>query len=398
MLHVPTQTEGIEPGTESEPSPRARLLLVDDDRSARIVLSHILQAHGFDVAQASSVAEARAQLAECVFDVVLLDLIMPDEGGLALLDELAPLSPDTVAIVLTGLQGMDPAAKALERGAYDYLRKPFTGEGLVLAIERSLHHRQRQMESRNVELRLAEAVSRHAQELGWLRLQAADARRAALRIVSGMAEAWGPDSECHLRRLSAVCREIALALPAPIRTGLGINEAYMEALSENVILHDIGQIGISGDLLLRPGPLEPDEYATVRRHPELGQRMLEQLGREIGCGGVSVPHMGAEICLAHHERFDGAGYPSGLATDEIPVSARIVSIADFYDTATHPRPYRASAFPHEVACRAVREERDGAFDPFIVDAFLRAEARIAEISRALSPTMDPASAGARAPG
>jgi DNA-binding NtrC family response regulator len=193
MLHVSAGTETVEAETAVDREPRARVLVVDDDRSAVAVLSRALEAHGFAVSEARSVPDARAQLSQAAFDIVLLDLILPGESGQVLLDELAPLRPRTVVVVLTGVQGMHVATDAFRRGAYDYIRKPFSRDNLILALERCLHHRQTEIRSHEAEQQLREAVALHAAQLANSRASSDRSETALLRATSGIAEARGAD-------------------------------------------------------------------------------------------------------------------------------------------------------------------------------------------------------------
>jgi putative two-component system response regulator len=210
-----------------------------------------------------------------------------------------------------------------------------------------------------------------------------DTGAAIKRVVCALAEIRDAETGAHLRRMGVYARELARALPASVREAHRVDHAYVDRLHEAAPLHDIGKIGVPDQILLKRGPLTDDERCTMRQHSAIGRAILQTAGAQTESQSVPLLQVGMEICESHHERWDGAGYPHGIRGTEIPLSARIVAVADVYDALATSRPYRAEAFAHETVCEMIVEERGGAFDPDVVDAFIVCEASLGVISQGL---------------
>ncbi len=400
-----TQTEqdqaAVErPGRQVEPaflaSPdKVRVLVVDDQRAIRMVLRRIIQPHSTAVAEADSVAAAREELAKADFDVVFLDMKMPGEDGFVLLKELGPSAPETVVVVVSGADEVSLAVDAMKHGAYDYLSKPFASETVVLALNRALDRRQLEIENRNYRLHLEELVRDRTRKLRELAHRLADTQAAIVWVACSLAESRDANTGAHVDRMAEYCRELAVHLPERVKQEYGVDEEYAAHLAESAPLHDIGKVAIPDSILLKPGPLTPSEYDVIKRHPVLGCEILEAVRSRLAPEAAPALDLGIAVCAAHHERFDGTGYPKQLGGRDIPLGARIAALADVYDATTSSRPYRPVAFSHEQARALVVSERGRAFDPAVVDAFLLAEDNIRAIAEHLRD--DPATHAGRRP-
>ena len=373
------------------------VLVVDDQRAIRRALCMLLKTEGYQAIDAESVTQARERLSESEFDLVLLDIDMPGEQGTELLPELPTLAPSAVPIMITGNDDAESAVSALKQGAYDYICKPFTNEQVFDAIDQALTHRDEALNDRRNRDELHGLVSERTEDLHRALGRLEDAQTAIQRVACSLAEIRDAETGAHLRRIAVYARELARNLPEHVRRLHGIDQAYIDALFEAAPLHDIGKVGIPDDILLKPGPLTDGERQVIMRHAEIGRSILRAASKASGAERLPLIEMGMDICAAHHERFDGEGYPSGTGGDEIPLSARIVAVADVYDALATPRPYRLEGLPHDEVYNMILAEGGRAFDPDVVQAFLDAaptmeaisKGALEEFSEPLTPVTDP---------
>jgi putative two-component system response regulator len=316
----------------------ATILVVDDDAAVLGSLTKLLRAEGFDVVPTGNGTGALQAVRDVRPDVVLLDVIMPDLNGFevcrAIKGDLETCL--TPVVLLTGLSATDDRVKGLEAGADDFITKPPDRIELVARV-RSLVR----MKSYTDELERAEAV---------------------LLALARSIEGKDPYTEGHCERLAKYACALGL------RLGLSVQEAT--ALERAGVLHDIGKVAVPDSILLKEGSLTPEEWAVVREHPVTG----EHICRPIRSFGPVLP-----IIRHHHEKYDGSGYPDGLAGSDIPLTARILQVVDVYDALTTNRPYRP-AIPADRALQMMREEVDrGWWDP---DVFAALPSLIAETAEA----------------
>ncbi len=322
-----------------------KIMVVDDETSNLRLLERLFR-RDYQVLTASSGEEALRLLE--LHDVALLitDQRMPGMTGVELLKRAASLRPHTVRIILTGYTDMEALVEAVNCGqVYRYVPKPWNNEDLRLTVARALEHYEanrsrHEMEEANRRLTgRVEAMSR-----GIVRA-IADALEAKDRYVSG-----------HARRVSGY----AVAIGRRLR----LEVEQLEQISLAALLHDIGKIATPDHVLLKPGPLTEEERIVIRQHVECGARLLAR-----------VPGMEetTELVRYHHEDYNGAGYPEGLAGEQIPFGARVIRVADAYDAMTSPRPFR-DALGHEAAIAELREGAGTSFDPEVVRAFCGLEA------------------------
>ena len=310
-----------------------RVLCIDDDEQIRALITSVLDAAGHECVPAATADEARALLRDEQFSAVLCDINLPDSSGLELLRELGERHPDVATVMVTGRDDPTIADRALALGAYGYLTKPFGPNELLIDLQHALRRRE----------------ARHASETA-LR----EAHMETLRRLSRAVEYHDGETGAHIERVGEHAAAIGRA------RGLGDQE--IELLRLAAPLHDIGKIGVPAALLNKRGPLTPAERALMQQHTEAGRDLLAGSGSEL-------LELAATIAWTHHERWDGAGYPRGLAGEEIPLVGRIVAVADVFDAITSDRPYR-NALSVDEALAIIASQRGTGFDPDVVDAFL----------------------------
>ena len=323
-----------------------RLLVVDDDDGVRRVVAAILEDEGYEVLTAREAGEALSILEDTAIALVVSDVKMPGRDGLWLLREIRPRFEDTAVILLTGYGEVDSAVQALKEGAADYLRKPVRVNELSAAVVKALDRRRLFRENRAYQTHLEEMVEAKTKELA----EAYDRTLEALVTALDARECeTGNHSQRVVRVTLAICDRLNI-------TG----DARAE-IARGALLHDIGKIGVPDQVLLKPGKLTDEEWVEMRKHPDIGARILS---------GIDFLDEAAKIVLAHQERYDGKGYPVGLAGEDIPIGARIFAVADALDAIVSDRPYRRGQ-SIEHARKEIADSAGTQFDPKVVEAFLQ---------------------------
>ncbi len=336
----------------------ASVLVVDDEPFVRELVARWLTDEGYRCAQADRAEAAWKHLQEHEVHLITLDVRMPGGSGMELLGKIAEGYQDTPVIMLTGTEEAQAAIDALHRGACAYLTKPVKREELLFHASRALERRQLLIDKRQYTSRLEEKV--REQTLVIRRTQ----EETVQRLVS--ASLWrDEETGMHIRRTGLLSEVLAKAA--------GWSTADAENIRLAAPMHDVGKIGIPDVILRKPGRLTPGEFAIIKAHTTIGAKML---------AGSDAPmlKMAEEIALNHHERWDGSGYPNGLAGPAIPESARVVAIVDVYDALTHDRVYRP-AFAEEKALAIMHQEAETRFDPLLLALFLSHLDEISQIAR-----------------
>jgi putative two-component system response regulator len=315
-----------------------RVLCVDDDAQTRTLVTRLVGDAGHECVGAGSVDDARRLLDEEPFSVVLCDIGLPGQSGLELLDELARTRPEVATVMVTGEHDPRVASVALQLGAYGYLTKPFGPEELVIDLTNALHRRKLEAERR--------AASETALHRAYV-----DTLSRLCRAV----ECYDGPTGAHVERVGMHAAGIARAL--------GLDEPLVELLRLAAPLHDLGKISIPDEVLMKRGKLTDEERAVMQTHAAVGRELLSGSGSDL-------LELAAAIAWTHHERWDGSGYPRGLAGAEIPLAGRVVAVADVFDALASDRPYRPRISEREALAYLVAE-RGYSFDPAIVDAFVR---------------------------
>jgi putative two-component system response regulator len=328
----------------------ARVLIVDDSSPNVILLERMLEQWGYgNVVGTTRSAEVPDLCAAETPDLILLDLQMPKPDGFELMEILLPITqgpPEVPVLVLTADVTQATRQRALVAGASDFLSKPFDPVEVRLRIGNLLQTRHLQLglfaQNRNLEQNVLERT--------------ADLERARVELLERLAlaaEYRDDDTQEHAARVG---RTVAL-----IARAMGLPEPDVEVLRRAAPLHDIGKIGIPDTILLKRGALTPEEFALMQSHARIGAEILS--GSEF-----AILNFAEQIAAAHHERWDGRGYPNGLTGDAIPLPARMVAVADVFDALTHERPYK-EAWPVARAVEEIALLAATQFDPEVARAF-----------------------------
>ena len=328
------------------------ILVVDDEEAIREVVSTMLESKGYRCTAVSNGRAAQDQVKRSTPDLVLSDMIMPEMDGIKLLEWLRQYDPEVPVIMVTAIHDISTALEAIRRGAYDYILKPFEKDQLYLGVNRALQHRRLVTENRNYQNTLKEQVEERTARLKIALAQLEQSYDDTLEALGSALDLKDAETEGHCQRVTAFTISIARTVPVP--------NAYLPVLARAAFLHDIGKMGVPDNVLLKPGPLDDAEKAIMRRHCQIGYDML-----------IRIPFLrdAAEIVLAHQEFFDGTGYPRGLKGEQIPLGARIFSIADSMDAMISDRPYR-KALPMSHAREEIQRCAGTQFDPKVVEVFL----------------------------
>ena len=338
-----------------------QILVIDDDPIIVRLIQLLLEDAGYACTTAESAAEARRLAAADTFALALCDMTMPNESGLELAQHLCACHPELAVVMVTAVDDPDIAKMALDCGAYGYVVKPFTSSVLYIAVVNALHRRRLEYENRRHREELAELVRGRTAELegavGRLAESEQALRRSREETIRRLAKAVAlRDGETggHAERMSTICGNVAQTV--------GLEPERCELIRIASPLHDVGKIGIPDSILRSPYPLTAEEWRVIRKHPEIGHRMLSGSGEE-------MLDLGATMALTHHERMDGSGYPRGLRGEAIPIEGRIAAVADVFDALTSDRVYQP-ARPVDEALEILCEGRGAMFDPEVIDAFL----------------------------
>lgn len=321
-------------------------LVVDDEPAVRRTIVRMLSSEGIDCAEAANGIEALGQLERAGgMPVVVTDLRMPHLDGMGLLAEISARWPDTAVLVLSGLAETVTAVECLRRGAADFLLKPISTDELRERVARALEKRTLVLENRQYQVHLEQRVAEQAHRIQELYLE-------GVQMLARALEAKDAYTSGHSLRVSHYSVETAIRL--------GVAGELLNQIRLGGELHDIGKIGTRESVLHKPGRLTAREFDHIIEHPILGEKMLAPLARQ-------SPAV-LRIVRSHHERWDGRGFPDGLAGEAIPLEARIVAVADAFDAMTTERPYRAARTPDE-ALAELRRVAGTQLDERVVEAF-----------------------------
>lgn len=331
----------------------SNLLIVDDEQMIRDLLTMTLSRQEYTCFQSSNAEEGLAILKEHDIDLALLDVMMPGTSGLELLRDLKAVSPDTAVLMITALSDMETALNCIHLGADDYITKPFSIDNIVLKANNALQKRRLIQENRKyqneLELKVLEQTRLIRAAMEEINISYESTLTALVRSLDARESEVGSHSERVMNYTLVLARH------------LGIVEPELSIIGKGALLHDIGKIGVSDNILLKPGKLTQEEWIEMKKHPKVGYDILSDIKFLRGA---------SDFILTHHERYDGTGYPNGLKGNEIPLSARIFSLADTLDAMTSDRSYR-KALPFQTMIDEVIKCKDTQFDPVIVDQFLK---------------------------
>jgi response regulator RpfG family c-di-GMP phosphodiesterase len=327
-----------------------RVLVVDDNATNLELVEQILARAGYTEVLSVQDAERAVQIARAWQpDLLMLDLHMPRTSGYELMEQIADLiaEPQSLPVLVVTADGTQSARnRALATGARDFISKPLDRTELLLRTHNLLQTRdlQLQLQQRNATLDLA--VRSRTDELEQAQLE-------SLALLAAVGEYHDDETHEHTQRVGESAARLARALDLP--------EVFVSNIRDAAPLHDIGKIGVSRSILRKPGALTEPERAAMKRHAEIGAQILAH-------ARSPVLRLAAEIARSHHERWDGHGYPEGLAGEQIPIAGRITAVADVFDALTHQRPYKP-AWDVERAVALIIDGSGGQFDADVVEAF-----------------------------
>ncbi len=333
-------------------TPTTDILVVDDDPIAAETLCFALAQCGYASVVARNGVEALREVRTGRFRIVISDIEMPQMDGIDLCREIRRRSwcGYTYLILLTSRSGTSSVVEGLDAGADDYITKPF-------------HPRELEMRIRAGE-----------------RLLLLESRDLMIFALAKLADSRDNETGSHLERIREYCRMLATELSSWPEFEQTIDGMYIQSIYETSPLHDIGKVGIPDRILLKPGRLSAAEFAIMTEHAAIGGQTLQAVA-DAHPEAVFLK-MACEIAMTHHERWDGTGYPHGLAGEAIPLCGRIVAVADVYDALTSQRVYK-QAYPHDEAVQIIRESAGTHFDPRMVEAFLHLQEDFAQIKDAM---------------
>ncbi len=326
---------------------KEKILIIDDELMARYAVQQVLKGR-YTVFMADGGKEGLDLMAQNPVDLVVLDIKMQDMDGVTVLKEIKKRYPDTEVILLTAYAGLETAQSALRLGALDYLTKPFDKDDVINVVERGLQKR-RDSERTRLEhedlLRTKESLVKEVETARQnLMLYYEGTIKALIRAIDAK-DRYTFDHSEHVAKLSST-----------IADGIGFSKIMKDKLGHAAIMHDIGKIGVNEQILRKKDLLSREEHAEMRKHPEIGARIVK-----------AVPFLEdtVEVILYHHERFDGTGYPERLKGNKIPLPARIVAIADTIDAMMRDRPYRKALSQSQIIDELIKGAGTQ-FDPEIV--------------------------------
>jgi putative two-component system response regulator len=354
-------------------SSRKRVLVIDDDDGIRKITQMLVEGMGHQVETARNGLEGLEKLQRGV-DLVLLDVVMPGLDGFDVCRRIRqdPVGREVPVIMVTSLETKEHRLHAVEAGASDFIGKPVDEIELRVRSSSLLKMKEAQDEVRRYQLHLERMCTERTASLSRALAQMAEAQRLAYQAqletverLAILAEYKDKVTARHIERMSEYCAIIARGLKLP--------PEEVELILHASRMHDVGKIAVPDAILRKPSSLDPDEWAVMKQHSMIGSTILDNSSSEI-------LQAGCVIALHHHERWDGAGYPNGLAGSDIPLWGRICAVGDVFDAVTSERPYKA-AFPNEVALQLLRDGRGKHFDPHVVDVFFDCLEEILAIQR-----------------
>jgi putative two-component system response regulator len=363
-------------------SGRRTILIVDDDATNLSVLSRLLRPQ-YRVRAANSGTNAlRAVSTDPRPDLILLDIMMPGISGYEILERIKadPTTTDIPVIFLTALTGDEDEERGLQLGAADYVTKPIKSGILLRRVEAQLLAKQGRDWLRDENAALDAEMRRRMADNE-------RTERVTIRALAHLAEIRDPETGNHILRTQKYIATLARRLAAHPRFAATLTPSNIELLIKSAPLHDIGKVGIPDHILLKPGPLDADEWVVMKTHAKLGSDAIEKAEADVD---QPLPFLAfaKEIAHWHHEKWDGSGYPDGLAGEAIPVSARLMALADVFDALINKRVYKPAMTLADA--RGIIAEGSGThFDPDVAAAFETDFSLFERIARRFADATEP---------
>ncbi len=347
-------------------------MIVDDAPENLDLLQDILEIKGYRVAAFPGGQTALNAAVKNPPDLILLDIRMPEMNGFEVCRHLK--ADETLreipVLFVSGLTATADKVKAFAAGAVDYVTKPFQCEEVLSRVATHLRLRKMQLELARHNMDLEEMVEEKAGEI-------IESQLATILAMSKLAESRDDETGRHIERTRSYCRVLAEALQRDPHYTTVVSGSSIDNIYHASPLHDIGKVGISDTILLKPGRLTADEFEIMKTHVVIGAKTLRAVQNRYPRNAFL--NMGIAITESHHEKWDGSGYPAGLAGEHIPLGARIMAIADTYDALRSKRSYK-EAHSHQESCEIILEGTGRQFDPLVIQAFVSVEDRFARIA------------------
>lgn len=340
-----------------------KLLVVDESEANLKILDLILSQDGHDIETASSASVAMEKISANPYDLILLDVTLPDMDGYELCSKIKNMDEHkNIPIVFLCTQDDTyNIVKGFDAGAVDYLSKPFKASEVKVRVSTHLRlcnlQNELEMQSKTLESKIQQQVK-----------VIEDTQMATIFSLAKLAQSRDDETGMHLERIQRFCYILSEDLAKSSDYSYEIDENFIKNILHASPLHDIGKVGIPDKILLKPERLTPEEFEVMKTHTLIGAETLELVNDKFGDN--EFIEMGIVIARSHHERWDGNGYPHRVKGTDIPLSARIMAIADVYDALRAKRVYK-SALSHETACGIIIEGNNSQFDPALVSSFIR---------------------------
>jgi putative two-component system response regulator len=350
--------------SENRTDEKPRILVVDDEPINIKVMVDLLR-NDYVLSVAKDGPQALARMAgDTPPDLVLLDVMMPGMDGIEVCRRLKSdeRTRDVPVIFITAMGQAHDETRGFEAGAVDYVTKPISPPVMIARVRTHLALLDARRRLANQNLELERRVAERTRQL-------AETQDITIRALASLAETRDNETGNHIRRTQHYVRALALHLRRDDRFAARLDDATVDLLFKSAPLHDVGKVGIPDAVLLKPDRLSNDEFEVMKGHPSLGHDALLSAQTKAGETESSFLRIAREIAYGHHEKWDGSGYPQKLAGEAIPLSARLMAVADVYDALISRRCYKP-AFPHQKAVDIITEGRGSHFDPDVVDAFL----------------------------
>jgi putative two-component system response regulator len=356
--------------TDMNANGRSHVLIIDDSLGVIELLESILGSE-YDISFATNGVEGLELARRYPTELILLDVMMPDMNGFEVCRRLKAneVTRDIPVVFLTSLDSPADEELGLTLGADDFIPKPISPPVLLARVRNHLllANSRRELKRHSDELEIL--VVERTRELVQRDRKLIAAQTAIITAFCALAEARDNETGNHIRRTQNYVLVLAEALRSHSRFRHSLSEENIQLMFKSAPLHDIGKVAIPDAILLKPGKLTPEEWEVMKRHCVAGRNAIVMAARELGEGDDNFFGFATEIAYCHHERWDGSGYPCALAGEDIPVSARLMAVADVYDALITKRVYK-DAYPHDESIQMMLAERGSHFDPDIVDAMM----------------------------
>ncbi|MCP5048859.1 MAG: response regulator [bacterium] len=332
---------------------KGKILIADDEADIRELLGDYLEGEGYNCLLASDAFEALTTFKGADdIDLVMSDIRMPGKTGLELLGEIKELDNDVMVIMISAVKDIESAIAAMSKGAYDYVAKPFKLTEVGLIAKKAIEKRRLVLENKKYQKRLEKMVEERTQELQDAYVELDNTYKFTLRAMVTALDTRDEETQGHSLRVVNYTLKLAGIM--------GIDDKeQLKVMEYGSLLHDIGKIGIPDAILRKPAKLTPEEWKIMKTHPTVGYQILRK---------IEFLEEASQIVLHHHEQWGGAGYPSGLEGEDIPLGARIFAAVDTMDAMTSDRPYR-KALSFQAVADELKKWSGRQFDKTVVEAF-----------------------------